>query len=142
MTIFYTFRYLPSSIVVILDYQLQGSVSSVITMVPMIKQIPKKRCEKSIHRAKNKTFRFTIFSTAGNCLDRTLCFFVLTLVHYHSHVRLSILRLGECLFRNFFATPSINPIDCEGHISGPSESTNTIFWDRPRAYPAATSTSS
>ena len=140
MTIFYTFRYFPSSIVVILDYQFQGSVSSVIAMVPIIKQISKRRCKKSIHRAKNKTFRFTIFSKAGSCLGRTLCFFVLTLVHCHSHARLSIPRLGECLFRNF-STPSINPIDCEGHISGPSESTNTIFWDRPRTHLAATSTS-
>ena len=109
MTIFYTFRYFPSSIVVILDYQFQGSVSSVIAMVPIIKQISKRRCKKSIHRAKNKTFRFTIFSKAGSCLGRTLCFFVLTLVHCHSHARLSILRLGECLFRNF-STLSINPI--------------------------------
>ena len=105
MTILYTFRYLPSSIVVILDYQFQGSV---IAMVPIIKQIPKRRCEKSIHRAKSETVRFTIFSTAGSCLDRTLCFFVLTLVHCHSHARLSILRLGECFFRNF----SINRTDC------------------------------
>ena len=61
LTIFYIFRCRLSSIVIILDYQFQGSISSVIAMVPIIKQIPKRRCENSIHRAKNKTFRFTIF---------------------------------------------------------------------------------
>ena len=61
----------------------------------------------------------SLFSTAGSCLDRTLCFFVLVLVHCQSHARLSILRLGECLFRNFY-TSSINLIDCEGHISRPT----------------------
>ena len=112
MTIFHTFRYLLSSIVVILDYQFQGSVIA-------IKQIPKRRCEKSIYRAKNETFRFTIFFTVGSCLDRTL-FFFFPLVHCYSHARLSILRLGKCLYRNF-STPSINPIDYEGHISRPLE---------------------
>ena len=62
LTIFYTFRYRLSSIVVILDYQFQGSVSSVIAMVPIIKQIPKRRCEEiNSSSQENKTFRFTIF---------------------------------------------------------------------------------
>ena len=136
LTIFYTFRYRLSSIVVLLDYQFQGSVSSVIAMVPIIKQIPKNAKNQFIEpRIKPSN---SLFSTAGSCLDRTLCFSVLTLLHCQSHARLSILRLGECLFRNFY-TPSINLIDCEGHISGPSESTITIFWHRPCALKTSTS---
>ena len=119
VTIFYTFRYLPSSIVVILDYQFQDSVSSVIAMVPIIKQIPKRRCEKSIHRAKNKTFRFTIFSTAAIFPDRTFMF-SLTISSIVVVIPDSILRLGKFFYCNFFIT-YINPNILRGRILEPLE---------------------
>ena len=109
----------------------QGSVNFLVAMVPIINELEKGMRKINSSRIK---LSYSLFSPRQGSPLTVLHVSSLLLFYCCSHARLSVLRLGKCLCRNFSTDIHKSKTYCKGHILGPLESANTTFWDWPRSY--------